>query len=443
MDSTTRTKLVKRHISLNFVYKALAIGLSYLLVPLTINYLNIEQYGIWMTLLSIMSWVAFFDIGLGTGLRNKLAEALAVNNIKLGKIYVSTTYIAISFIALIFFTILLTLLPFINWTKVFNTSLVTNSELLKVVFFVGFFFLINFVLSLCNQMFYAYQKASLATLRSVLLNLFAVIAIYILIHYTSTSLLYLSICYGLSMVVSNLLLIYYFFKKHPEVKPSYKYIDPSRIKEIASLGVKFFIIQMAVLVIFATDNIIITQILGPAYVTPYNVVFKLFSIITIGFSIILSPLWSAYTDAYAKGDVGWIKNTLKKLIALMIPIIIGVLILIVFAKQIIHIWVGPKVEFPHLLVMLMGIYTVISVWNNIFGYVLAGISKVRLGSFYTIITGAINIPLSIYFAYRMGISGVILGTICSIGISAIISPIQVWYFIYSNRKSLVLEKILS
>ena len=78
MDSTTRTKLVKRHISLNFVYKALAIGLSYLLVPLTINYLNIEQYGIWMTLLSIMSWVAFFDIGLGTGLRNKLAEALAV-----------------------------------------------------------------------------------------------------------------------------------------------------------------------------------------------------------------------------------------------------------------------------------------------------------------------------------------------------------------------------
>jgi O-antigen/teichoic acid export membrane protein len=345
--------VVKRHISLTFVYKVLAIGLSYLLVPLTINYLDIEQYGIWMTLLSIMSWVAFFDIGLGNGLRNKLAEAVAVNDIKLAKTYVSTAYIAISFIALVFFVILLFILPFTNWNKIFNTSSVSNAEFSRVVFVVGFFFLFNFVLSLCNQMFYAYQEASLPTLRSVLLNLLALIAIYILIHYSSGSLLYLGICYGLSMVLSNLVLIFYFFKKHSTVIPSKKYIDLSKIKEIASLGVKFFIIQMAVLVIFATDNMIITQVLGPEQVTPYNVVFKLFSIITIGHGIIVAPLWSAYTEAYAKGDIKWIRNTLKKLNMLMIPIIIFVLILIIFARDIINIWVGPHIKFPYLLVLFI------------------------------------------------------------------------------------------
>jgi len=81
LDSAKRTKVVKHHISLTFVYKALAIGLSFLLVPLTINYLDIEQYGIWMTLLSVMSWVAFFDIGLGNGLRNKLGKAIAENDL--------------------------------------------------------------------------------------------------------------------------------------------------------------------------------------------------------------------------------------------------------------------------------------------------------------------------------------------------------------------------
>ena len=442
-DSAIRTKAVKLHISLTFLYKVLAIGLSYLLVPLTINYLNIEQYGIWMTLLSVMSWVAFFDIGLGNGLRNKLAEALAVNNIKLARTYVSTAYIAVGFIALIFFGILISLLPFTPWNKVFNTVSLSNTELSSVVFVVGFFFLLNFVLSLCNPMFYAYQEASLATMRQVLLNLLALIAIYILIHYSSGSLLYLGICYGLSMVLSNLLLMFYFFKKHNAVIPSIRYIELSKIREISSLGIKFFIIQMAVLVIFATDNMIITQVLGPAQVTPYNVVFKLFSIITIGHSIILTPLWSAYTDAYAKGDIKWIRDMLKKLNLMMIPIIIGVLILIFFARDIINIWVGPEIKFPHLLVVFMGIYTVISVWNNNFGYVLAGIGKVRLGSFYTPITGAINIPISIYFAYRIGISGVILGTICSICISAILSPIQVWYFIFNSKKSQKLEKILS
>ena len=431
LDSAKRTKAVKLHISLTFVYKALAIGLSYLLVPLTINYLNIEQYGIWMTLLSIMSWVAFFDIGLGNGLRNKLAEALAVNNVKLAKTYVSTAYVAISFIALVFFAILLFILPFTNWTKIFNTTSVTNSELLRVVFAIGFFFLLNFVLSLCNQMFYAYQEASLATMRSVLLNLFALIAIYILIHYTSGSLLYLSVFYGLSMVLSNLLLMFYFFKKHNAVIPSTRYIEPSKIREIASLGVRFFIIQMAVLVIFATDNMIITQVLGPAEVTPYNIVFKLFSIITIGHGIIVAPLWSAYTDAYAKGDIKWIRDTLKKLNLLMIPIIIGVLILIVFARDIINIWVGPDIKFSYLLVLFMGAYTIIAVWNNIYAYFVNGIGRIRPQMYSAILGGLINIPLSIYFAkyLSMGISGVILGTIVSLSLFAVIGPIQSYYIL--------------
>lgn len=426
IDSTARTKAVKHHISLTFVYKVLAIGLSYLLVPLTINYLAIEQYGIWITLLSVMSWVAFFDIGIGNGLRNKLAEAVAVNDIKLAKTYISTAYIAISFMALLFFIILLALLPVVNWTKVFNTTSPDNAELLKLVFVVGFFFLFNFVLSLCNQMFYAYQEASLATMRQVLLNLIALVLIYILICYTTGRLLYLGICYGLSMALSNLVLIYYFFKKHKEVIPSINCIDLSRIREIGSLGVKFFIIQIAVLVIFATDNMIIAQILGPAEVTPYNVVFKLFSVITIGHGIIVAPLWSAHTEAYAKGDMKWIRNTLKKLNMLMIPIIVSVLVIIIFARNIINIWVGPEIKYSYSLVVLMGIYVIISVWSNVYAYFVNGIGKIKPQMYSAVLSGIINIPLSVYFAkyLNMGISGVILGTIVSLSLFAVIGPLQ-------------------
>lgn len=430
-DSATRTKTVKLHISLTFMYRALAVGLSYLLVPITISYLSVEQYGIWITLLSLMSWVAFFDIGLGNGLRNKLAEALAMDDIELAKTYVSTAYVAVSFIALIFFVVLISILSFTPWSKIFNTTLVNNTELLKVVFVVGFFFLFNFVLSLCSQIFCAYQQASLASMRGLLLNLFALIAIYFLIHYTSGRLLYLGICYGLSTVLSSLLLTYYFYKKHKEVIPSIKYIDLNKIKEIASLGVKFFIIQMAVLVIFATDNMIITQVLGPAQVTPYNVVFKLFSIITIMHGIILTPLWSAYTEAYAKGDIEWIRNTLKKLNMLMIPIIIAVLVLIIFARDIINIWVGPNIKFPYLLVVFMGIYAVISAWSAVYAIFVNGIGRIKPQMYSAILAGLANIPLSIYFAkyLGMGISGVILGTIVSLSLFAVIGPIQTRYIL--------------
>ena len=445
LDSATRTKVVKLHISLTFVYKVLAVGLSYLLVPLTINYLDIEQYGIWMTLLSVMSWVVFFDIGLGNGLRNKLTEAFSVNDIKLAKTYVSTAYIAISFISLIFFVILLVILPFTNWTKVFNTTSVNNAELLKLVFVVGFLFLFNFVMSLCNQMFYDYQKSSLIAIKQVLLNLIALILIYILIHYTSGRLLYLGACYGMSMILSNIVLVFYFLKKHKEVIPALKWVDLSRIREIATLGIKFFIIQIAALVIFATDNMIITQVLGPAEVTPYNIVFKLFSVITIGHGIVIAPLWSAYTEAYAKGDIKWIRNALRKLNMLMIPIMVCVLILIVFARGIINIWIGSHVDFHESLVVFMGLYILVSVWNRIYSIFLNGIGHLKLPMITSFFAALINIPLSIYFAttLQLGSSGVILGTIVCLSPGIFLGPLQTWYIICVKNKRDVLDAIFS
>jgi len=280
-------------------------------------------------------------------------------------------------------------------------------------------------------MCYAYQEASLATMRQVLLNLIALILIYVLMRYTVGSLLYLGICYGLAMVLSNLVVIYHFFKKHREVMPSINCIDLSRIREIVSLGVKFFIIQIAVLVIFATDNIIIVQILGPAEVTPYNVIFRLFSIITIGYGTISAPLRSAYTNAYTKGDIKWVRNTLKKVKMLMIPIIIFVSILMIFSRNIVDIWVGPRLKFPSSMVILMGTYVVLSVWSNIHATFVNGIGNIKLQMCSALLAGVINIPLSIYFSkyLSMGATGIILGTNVSLLLFAIIGPIQTHYIL--------------
>jgi len=73
--------------------KGISIGISLLLVPLTLNYLDKEGYGLWLTLSSIVSWFSLFDIGLGNGFRNKFAEATAVKNDDLAKTYVSTTFV--------------------------------------------------------------------------------------------------------------------------------------------------------------------------------------------------------------------------------------------------------------------------------------------------------------------------------------------------------------
>ena len=88
----------KKNIIATFIFKGCSIAISLVLVPITINYINPTQYGIWLTLSSIVGWLAFFDIGFGNGLRNRFAEAIAKGEHELARIYLSTTYAILSII---------------------------------------------------------------------------------------------------------------------------------------------------------------------------------------------------------------------------------------------------------------------------------------------------------------------------------------------------------
>jgi len=437
IDGKSRTRIVGYNISLAFLYRALATGFNLLLVPFMIDYLGVESYGIWVTLLSVMAWISVFNTGLGNGLRNKIAESLAVDDIERARVYLSTGLVALCFVSLLIFLILISVAPFLDLTRIFNTDSLTNSELLRIVLIVGFFFVINNVLYLNHYLLLAYQKAATATLVAVFLNIFVLVFIFFLIRFTSGSLLFFGICYGLSMVLANLALISHSFRKLNEILPSFKFFQLDKIPEVAHLGGKFFVINAASIIMFTTDNIIITQALGPAEVTPYNVVYKLFSVILIGQSILFVPLWSAYTDAFLKGDYKWIKGILRKLLLLMAPMLIGVILLIVFARDIINIWVGQDIIFPNMLVVYMGVYAVILYWNNVYAYFLSGAGKIELQMSSSIIAGLTNIPLSLYLAKNMGmgLNGIILGSIISLCLFAIIGPVQTYYILNKSSKA--------
>ena len=101
-----RSVKIKKNITALVFLKGISVIIAFLLVPMTLHYLNSVQYGIWLTLSSIVAWMVYFDFGLGNGLRNKLAEALAQSDFELAKSYVSTAYFLITFIIIGFLTIL-------------------------------------------------------------------------------------------------------------------------------------------------------------------------------------------------------------------------------------------------------------------------------------------------------------------------------------------------
>lgn len=431
---------IKFNIIFSFILKFMGLGLSFLLVPLTIGYLNNEQYGIWLTLLSVISWVSFSDIGLGNGLRNKLTESLSNNQLEDSREYISTAYAAMGIIVSILLVVLMLIVPNLNWQNIFNTKSISNAKLINLVVVVLVFFLGNFILSLYNQLYYAKQQAAMTGIGQLLINIISIVIVLILKKVSNGNIIYLGFSYGISMILPSIFLTCLFFRTNKELTPAFKYVKLNKFKDIIGLGVKFFIIQIAYVVYFSTNNIIIAQVSGPAEVTSYNIVFKLFSIVTIGFTLLVTPLWSAYTEAYSKGDIKWIRSTLNKMIKLLIPIALVLVFMTMFSNIIFKLWLGDNnVKVGGLLVITMAISTFITVWSNVYVYLLNGVNEINLQMYNSIIVAIINIPLCIYFSknLNMGSAGVMIGQICTMVPFSIIITIKTYAVL--NKKERELE----
>lgn len=422
-----RSRNIKKNILQSFLIKGVSIVITFLLVPLTLGYLGAKDYGIWLTISSVIAWFGFFDIGLGNGLRNRFAEALAIGNHELARIYVSTTYFGLAGIFGLLWILFFGASFFLNWYSIFNITPGETDNLQILVVYIFTLFVLRFILRLIAIIITADQKPALSNTFDPLSNVISLIIIYVLTITTKGSLFYLAIALTFSPVFVLLLASFYFFShQYKAYRPSIKYFRMDQLKDLTGLGFQFFIIQIAVVVIFSTDNMIITQLLGPEFVTPYNIAFKYFNSISMAFAIIMNPLWSAYTQAYTLDDIAWIRQITAKLMKLWFGIAAAVTLMILISPFFYKFWIGDKVEISPLITLFMGIFILISTWNNIFVYFINGTGKIRFQLYSSIFAAVINIPLSIFLAgyHDLGAAGVILATCICLLPGTLLAPYQ-------------------
>lgn len=176
----SRSVIVKRNIAGSFLIKGISIVISLLLVPMTLGYVSSELYGIWLTLSSIITWLGFLDVGFTLGLKNKLAEAIALDKWERGKCLVSTTYFMMILIFVPLGIILECLIPFVNWAKFLNVSSHYNVEITKVMYVLVAFFCLQMIINVFIAVVAAFQKVALSNSFTVIGNFLSLIIIYLL-----------------------------------------------------------------------------------------------------------------------------------------------------------------------------------------------------------------------------------------------------------------------
>jgi len=411
-SNNQRTNTVKKNIIGSLFIKGCSIVISLLLVPMTLGYVSSELYGIWLTLSSIMLWLNFFDVGFTHGLKNKLAEAIAKEDWQRGKSLVSTTYFMMVLIFVPLWIILEITVPFVNWSSFLNVNAVYNEEITRATYILVACFCLQMIVNVLTAVIAAFQKVALSSAFPVLGNFFSLIAIFLLTKFCPPSLVALACTISvfpiLVVIIASLIL---YSNKFKAISPSIKTINQSYIKELFGLGYKFFLIQIQVVVLYQSTNILISNVAGPNEVTYYNIAYKYLGIAMMIYTILLSPLWPAFTDAYTKKDYTWMKNIYKKMSMVFFVSAIAVIVMMLVSPYIYKIWVGKDIAIPILMTISVGIYMIIHSWNELQIILINGIGFVKLQSFVTMIGLVVHVPLSLYLGKYIGAVGIVCSMI--------------------------------
>jgi O-antigen/teichoic acid export membrane protein len=434
-----RARERQRHMALtalaSVLAKAITVSTGLISVPLTLHYLGPERYGMWMTMSTIIALLSFADLGIGNGLLSSIATANGRDDRSQIKALVSTAYLVLSSIALIVVGIFAGLYAFVDWSAVFNvkTAEAAAEAGPSLAALIGCFAL-AMPLGVVQRTQMALQRGFMGNLWQCFDSLVGLAAVMTAIRFEAP-LPFLVLGFAGAPQLANILNSVLFFGwLRPDIAPRPRLSSWHLAQSIAGTGVLFLVLQVVGSVTYASDGIIISQLLGATAVAEYAVPQKLFGVIGTVLSMVLAPLWPAYGEAIACGDHAWVLRTLKQSLVLSMAAAAALsLPLVVFGPQIITLWVGSAVAPAPTLLIGFGVWKIVEAWGMPMAMYLNG-TRVIGFQVVTAVTTAICAPvLKIILIVNLGVEGAVDATVIAY-VLFVVLPTIVW------RKKLGLTK---
>ncbi|HRG14142.1 MAG TPA: hypothetical protein PLD24_12710, partial [Macellibacteroides fermentans] len=381
---------------------------NFVVISITLDLLSTKIYGVWITLYTTISWLSFFDLGLGNGMRNLFAVNRAIGNQEKNKQLVSTSYIIVLGIALI---LLIVGLPFVYYADIarfFNISDIAIPDLRCVLSLLVVVTSLQLITKLINSIFLADQKPALSSLIDCSGVVCSLLLLFILKDRLVGSLFNLALIITLpTFIISFIVTLFAFNKNYRKLKPSLKCFNLKISNKLINLGLRFFLIQLSALIILQGSNIIILKFIGAEEVSVFSLVYKYFNVIVTIFTLVLTPYWSFFTDSYAKNNYNQLKQGFKQLLISWLAIsMVGVVMWIALPFSF-KIWLNQELDIPAYLPVSLLLFSIFSNLGSVFIYFLNGTSSYLNFQLAIVLVFAVLLyPLSAYLLPTYGVLGV-------------------------------------
>lgn len=328
-------KSARVNIILAMVAKLITLGVSLLSVPLLLQLVGTHTYGTWATLTSLIAFISLLDLGVGNSMRNSVAsmtpasegsvrlEFLGFFQVLCGVAVLATLSFAFLLpaaeldqesqtAACILYTPLLLMLPLLLGNNVLQGARATGLQ--AVLQAAGSWLFFSFI----GVLFWVDHQPALEALALAWISCYviALLIIFFLalrtLQLPARSLLHLSI----------------------------NSLPKGRLK----VGVEFLILQLSSMVLYSLGNTLIYNQLGPAEVTRFDVLNKVFQVALSFYTILIGVMWSEIAKHRAAGDANALARTLRMLGGGAILFSITCLVVALAAPFIIDHWTLHSVQ---------------------------------------------------------------------------------------------------
>lgn len=281
------------------------------IMPLMLNYLGIERYGIWLALQSILGLTAVADLGIPNAAQNAMTMAAAQDDRgRLGSIASTALSLLCSIAATLVIASLLSCVV-LPWRRLLQATSepMIQEVAMGVAIFAGAF-AASLPLAFVESFSAAFQQASIGNLARAAAALGTLAATWLAFSANAS--------FGLVCIatVSPVLLAWLAawavaLSMHPDLPIAVSRVTARESQSLVQSGLAFYGIQLCAALGFGIDNLLIASLSGPEAVTRYGVPQRIFSIVLVAATVCLAPLWPAYADAKARRDELWISKTLR------------------------------------------------------------------------------------------------------------------------------------
>lgn len=422
-----RTQLIKRNIVASFLLKGWSAVVVLLMVPLTLKMLGAYSNGVWLTISSLMMWIDIFDIGLGNGLRNAISEFKARDEVAHARKAISSV---MAMLAVIVAIAMLGVATLINFTDIYMLLGVDQERIdnLHTVLIVASLLVgTTFVFKVIGNIYMGLQLPAVSNMLQVAGQTLAFLSTLAAYSLGCRSLLAVVAINTLSPLVVWIMAYPYTFRhRYPNLSPSLACVDLAMARSMTAKGVGFFVLQMCGTVLFMSTNVIISHVFSPAEVTPYQIVYRYFSIVLILFTIVGMPFWNATTDAYTRGDIDWICNASHNMNRMMIVVALLLVAMTLVSPYIYEAWVGDEVYIPMSMSAAMASYIMVVILSQRYSYFLNGIGALRIQIIFTVPATLLFVPLTLVMCSMWHDVSSIVIVMCAVNLPGLVA--NCWKF---------------